>query len=287
MASSVCCGRSVCAWTSHRGMSFGGGMTLGRVVKLIGGIATAIALALAVASYFVPQFGQQLVSSVFPANKPNYSRLLSQNISGATVAYVESITGPAMRTDDHGRRTYIVDGCKIEILYDEDRVSSFGIHLTTACNIGWDSVRKNFNAGRHLPSANRLHFSDLFDQVGLMMDPRPCMTYCGNNGSGPVYSVYFGGSNSDNNQFFTFTRHMNTGTETPAEIDAAIEFGRRVGAELGGEWHQDSPETCDHDILSAARATLENLQVDYIEVGPAQSNRYAIFCDDESGEMQP
>jgi hypothetical protein len=134
-------------------------------------------------------------SGAAPAAGPSarLARIFTADMLGANVAYLETITGPAFRSDGD-TNTYKVDGCSVLVGVSGGKVENLGIDgYGGRCSF---DIAQYFAGGYERPAPNQPTFADI--RVGLGGDfSADCYRLCG-NAANPVVSLSYEGSHADN-----------------------------------------------------------------------------------------
>jgi hypothetical protein len=130
-------------------------------------------------------------ASAAPSAK--FAQIFTADMLGANVAYLETITGPAFRTDGD-TRTYKVDGCTVLVGATNGRINNLGIDgYGGRCSF---NIAQYFAGGYDHPTPSQPTFGDI--KVGLGGDyAADCYRLCG-NAAAPVVTLSYEGSHADN-----------------------------------------------------------------------------------------
>ena len=130
-----------------------------------------------------------------PAGPPSarLAQVFTPDMLGANVAYLETITGPAFKTEG-ATRIYKLDGCTVIVGAAKSRIENLGIQgYGGRCSF---PIAQYFAGGYDHPVPNLPTFADI--QAGLGGDyGADCLTLCG-NAADPVVSLTYHGSHADN-----------------------------------------------------------------------------------------
>ena len=112
---------------------------------------------------------------------------------GANLAYLETITGPAFKTEGDDR-IYKVDGCTVVIGGAKGKIDNLGvIDYSPRCSF---NIGQYFAQGYQYPVPNFATFGDI--KRGLGGDySADCLVDCG-NAADPVVTLGYEGSHADN-----------------------------------------------------------------------------------------
>ena len=156
---------------------------------------------------------------------PRLAKIFTADVLGSNVAFLETITGPAFRTDG-ADRTYKVDGCTIIVGAANGKIDNIGIDgVGPACNF---PIAQYFAGGYDHPVPPLPSFGDLQNGLGghYMAD---CFHLCG-NAADPVVSLSYQGSHADN--FNDLYAAVSINQDGPA-LDAYTDWGNRMTAKYG------------------------------------------------------
>jgi hypothetical protein len=128
-----------------------------------------------------------------PTPDPKLARIFTPDVLGANIAYLETITGPAFKTDGHDR-LYKVGDCQVIVGADKGKIANVGIvGYGPACSF---AIKQYFAEGYQHPLPNLPTFGDLEDGLGGHYDA-DCLALC-SNAADPVVSLIYRGSHADN-----------------------------------------------------------------------------------------
>jgi len=134
-------------------------------------------------------------SAAAPTTGPSakLAKIFTADMLGANLAYLETVTGPAFRTDGD-ERTYKVDGCTVVVGASQGKIDNLGVEgLSPSCNF---NIAQYFAGGYDHPVPPLPTFGDI--KVGLGGDyAADCYRSCG-NAADPVVSLSYEGSHADN-----------------------------------------------------------------------------------------
>lgn len=121
------------------------------------------------------------------------AKIFTADMLGANVAYLETITGPAFKSED-GVNTYKVDGCTVVVGVEGGKIENLGVDgYGGACSF---NIAQYFAEGYDHPVPNEPTFGDI--KTGLGGDyAADCYRSCG-NAADPVVSLSYEGSHADN-----------------------------------------------------------------------------------------
>ena len=134
-------------------------------------------------------------SAAPPAAAPSarLARIFTPDMLGANVSYLETITGPAFKSED-GVSTYKVDGCTVIVGDEGGKIENLGIDgYGGACSF---NIAQYFAGGYDHPVPSLPTYGDI--KTGLGGDyAADCYRSCG-NAADPVVSLSYEGSHADN-----------------------------------------------------------------------------------------
>jgi hypothetical protein len=121
------------------------------------------------------------------------AQVFTADMLGANLAYLETITGPAFKTDGDNR-TYKVDGCTVIVGSSKGKVDNLGIDgYGGRCSF---DIAQYFAGGYDHPVPPQPTFGDV--KIGLGgAYAADCYRLCG-NAAAPVVSLSYEGSHADN-----------------------------------------------------------------------------------------
>ena len=121
------------------------------------------------------------------------AKIFTPDVLGSNVAFLETVTGPAFRTDGSDR-TYKVDGCTVIVGAKGGKIDNIGIEgYGGACSF---PIAQYFAGGAAKPTPNLPTFGDIKQGLGGHYNAA-CFHLCGNAGD-PVVSLSYQGSHADN-----------------------------------------------------------------------------------------
>jgi hypothetical protein len=127
------------------------------------------------------------------ATSARLPKIFTPDVLGSNVAFLETITGPAFRTDG-AERTYKVDGCTVIVGATGGKIDNIGIDgYGGACSF---PIAQYFAGGYDHPVPQQPTFGDI--QTGLGGNYiATCLRLCG-NGADPLVILSYQGSHADN-----------------------------------------------------------------------------------------
>jgi hypothetical protein len=152
------------------------------------------------------------------------ARIFTADILGANVAYLETLTGPAFRTDG-SERTYKVDGCEIVVGAAKGKIANIGIDgVSGRCSF---DIAQYFAEGYEHPAPPMPTFGQIKNWLGGHYGA-DCLALCGNSAA-PVVSLSYSGSHADNFNGLYAATSISAG----AAFDAYEDWGAKLTAKYG------------------------------------------------------
>ena len=127
------------------------------------------------------------------APSPKLAQIFTPDVLGSNVAFLETITGPAFRTDGP-LLTYKVGGCTVLVGATNGKIDNIGIDgYGPACSF---PIAQYFAGGYQYPVPQLPTFGDISKGFGGTF-AADCLKLCG-NAADPVVSLNYQGSHADN-----------------------------------------------------------------------------------------
>lgn len=127
------------------------------------------------------------------APSPKLAQIFTPDVIGSNVAFLETITGPAFRTDGP-QLTYKVGGCTVIVGATNRKIDNIGIDgYGPACSF---PIAQYFAGGYDHPVPQLPTFGDISKGFGGAF-AADCVKLCG-NAADPVVSLNYQGSHADN-----------------------------------------------------------------------------------------
>ncbi|MBV9995788.1 MAG: hypothetical protein JO127_11325 [Caulobacteraceae bacterium] len=121
------------------------------------------------------------------------ARIFTPDMLGANLAYLETVTGPAFKTEG-ADNLYKVDGCTVIIGATKGKIDNLGLaDYGARCRF---PIGQYFAQGYDHPIPEAPSFGDLQQGLGGHFSA-DCLRLCG-NAADPVVSLYYQGSHADN-----------------------------------------------------------------------------------------
>jgi hypothetical protein len=135
-------------------------MKNGYTVAVIGVVLAAASLVVAVLQLNAP------TRVLAPSERPELvAQVFNVKMFGATRQFVESISGPAIKTEN-GVSEYVVGGCTIEVGYDENgAVQGVSMLLSEVCTFDWGANTSEFASS----PPHELRFGDVMKEEGYYL----------------------------------------------------------------------------------------------------------------------
>lgn len=175
----------------------------------------------------------------------------------ATVAHLETMTGPAWRVaGDH--RWYKVDGCVLEVVAPGNAIQSLGLDVGPRCAPDLSSFTMS---DTRLP-AFPLTVNQAEAAFGQPVYHADCMSLCG-NASEPSLLAYIPGYHANNFIDVLLGMPQTTG---PA-IQAAEAWSTEMTRAKGEDYVIDGRYNCSPEFQESAARLFRNLVVGHVTVG--------------------
>ena len=161
------------------------------------------------------------------ARNAELARIFTPDILGANVAYLETITGPAFRTEG-ADRTYKVGDCQVVVGVAKGKIANVGIDgMSPHCAF---PIAQYFAQGYDKPVPPLPTFGDIKDGLGGHY-AADCLSLCG-NAAAPVVSVSYEGSHADNFNSLYAATPITGGTA----LDAYEDWSAKLIAKHGQDY---------------------------------------------------
>lgn len=209
------------------------------------------------------------------ANSSKIEQVFSYDMIGLDVAYLESIIGIARQTDTHFKtKRYIVDGCPLEVGYNEQSIQSLSVKLSDKCRFNMKDII-HFN--ETIPSDKVL-----FGMTGPVTYYADCLMLCGNAYDPSVHELYQG-SRAENFRELLLSSISDSYEARSKWTDAMI-------AKEGEDWVMESRFNCDPQKYNhIAENALKGEKVDRVTIGYnlKERKRLQYDCDELSTAKSP
>ena len=216
-----------------------------------------------------PLVGMALAASLFgPANSAPRARaarsasaLLTPDLLGARVAFLEAKVGPAWKVEGDFR-TYKIGSCEVGVSTLKGDIRTLGIDkVTPTCTLDLNAFISTWKKFPPLSGLTFGAFSDA-DGGGGLGNIAGCLFSCG-NAVDPVFSFTRGGSHADN--FID----VEVGVEIVGDpaINASIDLERAMEKANGQDYVLDGKYSCDHRYDALANSLFRSVKITSVSVG--------------------
>lgn len=155
------------------------------------------------------------------------AKIFTPDILGANVAYLETITGPAFRTEG-ADRTYKVSDCQVVVGVAKGKIVNIGIDgMSPHCAF---PIAQYFAQGYDHPVPALPTFADIKQGLGGHFDA-DCLSLCG-NAAAPLVTLTYEGSHADNFNGLYAAIPITGGTA----LDAYQDWGAKLAAKYGQDY---------------------------------------------------
>ncbi len=195
------------------------------------------------------------VSEALPATS-KLQQLFRRDILGAQLPYLEASTGPA-RNVVGSDRTYLVEGCEINVHADGKTISSIGLaRISPKCNVSL----KDF--GFDGPMTDHITFG-MLERIGFATQySADCLDSCGNAFDPFAYALV---QTPHVNGFVEFRAGANT--EIEPMLTATMKWADLMRGAKGEDYVTQTRFNCDQAFNPAASRLFANMKINSIEVG--------------------
>jgi hypothetical protein len=193
-----------------------------------------------------------------PAPSAKLAQIFTPDVLGSNVAFLETITGPAFRTDG-ADRIYKVGGCTVIVGATAGKIDNIGIDgYGGACSF---PIAQYFAGGYDHPAPQLPTFGDLKQTFGGDF-ATDCLKLCG-NAAAPVVSLNYQGSHADNfNNLYAAISVVDDPT-----LNAYQAWADRLGAKYGDDVLEGGTGKMDDSLQDVAAQSFANLRPTVIRVG--------------------
>jgi hypothetical protein len=170
------------------------------------------------------------------------AQVFAADMLGANLAYLETITGPAFKTEGDDR-IYKLDGCTVVVGAAKGKIDNLGIiDVSQRCSF---DIAQYFAGGYDHPVPSFPTFGDI--KQGLGGDyAADCLRLCG-NAADPVVSLSYEGSLADNFNELVASASPDEGPM----LDAYIDWGNQLVARYGEQAVVDNRYDDDLDAVAS------------------------------------
>lgn len=225
----------------------------------------AAGLALAGCSKPAPATHAAAINTVAPTNaaapappNPKLAQIFTPDVLGSNVAFLETITGPAFRTEGSDR-TYKVGGCTVIVGATAGKIDNIGIDgYGGACSF---PIAQYFAGGYDPPVPQQPTFGDIAKGMGGVFSS-DCLKLCG-NAADPVVSITHQGSHADN--------FNNLYASVPVVDDAVVNawqaWSDRLSAKYSDAVMEEGTAKMDDTAQDVAAQAFAKIRPTVIRVG--------------------
>ena len=193
------------------------------------------------------------------APNPKLAQIFTPDVIGSNVAFLETITGPAFRTDGP-LLTYKVGGCTVLVGQTNGKIDNIGIDgYGGACSF---PIAQYFAGGYDHPVPQLPTFGDISKGFGGTF-AADCLKLCG-NAADPVVSLNYQGSHADN--FNNLYAAVTIGADGPA-LNAYGDWGDKLVAKHGEAYVANGEYASDDSLQDVAAADFAKVPPTIIRVG--------------------
>jgi hypothetical protein len=196
-----------------------------------------------------------------PAAAPGakLAQIFTPDVLGSNVAFLETITGPAFRTDGSDR-IYKLDGCEIIVGASKGKIDNIGIdNYGGACSF---PIAQYFAGGYDHPVPPLPTFGNIESGLGGTY-VATCLRLCG-NGADPLVELTYQGSHADN--FNNLYAAVTIGADGPA-LNAYGDWGDKLVAKHGEDYVANGQYASDDSMQDVAAADFAKVPPTIIRVG--------------------
>jgi hypothetical protein len=193
-----------------------------------------------------------------PAPNAKLAQIFTPDVLGSNVAFLETITGPAFRTDGSDR-TYKVGGCTVIVGATNGKIDNIGIDgYGGACSF---PIAQYFAGGYDHPLPQLPTFGDITRGLGgaYVAD---CLRLCG-NAAPPLVSLTYQGSHADN---FNDLYAAVSITADPA-LAAYDDWGNQMAAKYGVDYVVNGGYSGGDSLQDVAAKDFAKVSPSVIRVG--------------------
>jgi hypothetical protein len=199
-----------------------------------------------------------IAAADYAAAHPKLTKIFTPDILGANVAYLETITGPAFRTEGSDR-TYKVGDCQVIVGVTKGKIANIGIDgVSPRCSF---PIAQYFAEGYDHPAPPLPTFGDIKEGLGGHYSVT-CLTLCG-NAAAPLVWLSYEGSHADN---FNGLYAAIPVTGGPA-LDAYADWGAKLAAKYGQAYVQNGQYEGGDDLQDVAVKDFASVRPTLIRVG--------------------
>lgn len=199
--------------------------------------------------------------------QPVIQELFKPDMLGATILYLEQMTGPAKWFDGDSARVYKIGECNVTI-HGKTVIESMTLDVTPQCTFDLAPF-----LGRQSPlPAHALTFGQFHEETGGTSDYlSDCLRGCGNAYDPSVYMFYEGPRSNGFIDILVDAKQI--GDVTVAATNAWAEVMEK---EMGEDWVMENKFNCDKRFNTVAYEQLKNIHISEIAIG---SSLFKPGCD--------
>jgi hypothetical protein len=206
-----------------------------------------------------------LPDQAMAANK--LSSIFKLDMLNTEIAYLESITGPAMHVyPDRGSiqiRDYRVDGCKVQAFVAGTKVQRYSITLTPRCNFNLGAFLNGYSSTSGL-TVGKFASGAYHPDMRVQSD---CIYSCG-NAADPTVNFIWNGPHAVNFVSVVLTVVL----ASDAAIAASDRWEKQMRSKEGDDYITDTKFNCDGKYDKAAVQAFATVPVNEVVIGFADSN---------------
>jgi hypothetical protein len=194
-----------------------------------------------------------------PAPSPKLAQIFTPDVLGVNVAWLETIIGPAYRTEGSDR-TYKVGGCTVIVGVTAGKIDNIGIDgYGPACSF---PIAQYFASGYDYAVPRVPTFGDIKQGLGGAYGAT-CLHLCG-NATDPLVTLTYRGSHADNFNDLYATVTINQ--DGPA-MNAFTDWGDKLVAKHGAEYVSNGQYSDGDSLQDVAAQDFAKVSPTLIRVG--------------------
>jgi hypothetical protein len=194
-----------------------------------------------------------------PAPSAKLARVFTPDVLGSNVAYLETITGPAFRTDGSDR-TYKIDGCTVIVGATNGKIDNIGIDgYSATCSF---PIQQYFATDPGFAVPRNPTFGDLKKDLGGDYGAT-CLRLCG-NAADPLVILAYSGSHADG--FTDLYAAVTIADDGPA-LDAFTDWGNKLVAKHGEPYVATGQYAAGDSAQDVAAADFAKVSPTIVRVG--------------------
>jgi hypothetical protein len=194
-----------------------------------------------------------------PTPSAKLAQIFTPDVLGSNVAYLETITGPAFRTDGSDR-TYKVGGCTVIVGATNGKIDNIGIDgYGPACSF---PIAQYFAGGYDYPVPRNPTFGDIKKGLGGAYGAT-CLRLCG-NAADPLVILSYQGSHADNfNNLYAAVTIADDGRA----LDAFTDWGNKLVAKHGEPYVANGQYAAGDSAQDVAATDFAKVSPTIVRVG--------------------